>query len=259
MIGFAKKKNEFDFEKSIHDQQIISHVESISSFLERESQYDVAPFSNQALLKFKSLEESKKEKAVQQLKILNQLLLSTYSFIEKDIPKEFPLPHPERFLVEKALQFFDLKLRDDFWATVQPHDILEIYNEDGIQVFRTFNFFETSGYSLTDLLINEWYNLWERPKFVLQRIFEYSNGIMSGEMTGVVKMDISKHIVKEIYSATDELAGFTPRSTLVEFGHICPLYNPKNNFDSKVTGIIVSSTAQTHTMGSEDTRKVILF
>ncbi len=257
MQSLSANHFEFDFHKTALDYEILSRVEEISGFLQKQG-HDVAPFSNQALRKFQSFEEPRKAKAVDQLSRLNQLLQGSMNPFEKELPPVSEI-HPEKHFVEAALKFYDLKLRDDFWKTVEPHDILEIYNDEGIQVFRTFNFFTSSSYSLTDLLVNEWYVLWERPKFVLKRIFEYSNGILSGEMKGVIKMDIPKHVVKEISSASEELVGFTPRSTLVEFRHICALFNDQDDHDPKVKGILVSSRGYPNTIGAEETKKVIIF
>ena len=258
MQSLSSHLSEAEFNVSAHDQQMIDSIDDISTFLESKG-FPVAAYSAKAAQKFSTFEESKKIKAVLQLSTLNNLLKNSMNPFEKDLPRPHDDIHPEKSLVEMAMRFYNLKLRDDFWATVGPEDILEIYNDEGIQVFRTFNFFNASSYSLTDLLVNEWYVLWERPKFVLQKMFEYSNGILSGEMKGVVKMDIAKHIVKEIYSAAEELAGFTPRSTLVEFGHICALYNADDDKDQKVRGIIVSSRGYPNTLGKEDTKKVIVF
>ncbi len=257
MQSISENLFEFDFHKTALDHEILNKVQEISGFLQTQGQ-NVAPFSNQALSKFQKFEELRKAKAVDQLNRLSQLLHTSMNPFEKEIPAESEV-HPEKHLVESAMKFYNLKLRDDFWKTVEPHDILEIYNDEGIQVFRTFNFFSTSGYSLTDLLVHEWYVLWERPKFVLQKIFEYSNGILSGEIKGVVKMDIPKHVVKEIFSETEALVGFEPRSTLVEFGHICALFNAEDDHDSKVKGVIVSSRGYPNTIGAEETKKVIIF
>ncbi len=248
---------ELDFHKTALDHEILRSVQEISGFLQKQG-HNVAPFSNQALGKFQTFEEPRKAKAVNQLSRLNQLLQSSMIPLEKELPSISEV-HPEKNLVEAALKFFNLKLRDDFWKTVEPHDIIEIYNDEGIQVFRTFNFFTNSSYSITDLLVNEWYVLWERPKFVLQKIFEYSNGILSGEMKGVIKMDIPKHVIKEISSESEALVGFTPRSTLVEFSHICALFDDKDDHDEKVKGILVSSRGYPNTFGAEETRKVIIF
>lgn len=245
-----------DLKESLIEREIINRITLLAHFLQNRG-YEVASYSEKAFNKLSSASPEKKVKALDQLKNLDWLYARPMGFIEPELPHDNI--HPERYLVEKAMSFYNLGLRDDFWKTVEPHDIIEIYNDEGIQVFRTFNFFNTSGYSLTDLLINEWYVLWERPKFVLQEIFKYSEGILSGTMKGVTKMTVPEHIVKEIYSGNEEMLDFTPRSLLVQFGDICPLYNSKDSSEERVRGIIVSSTCRTNTMGSEETKKVVIF
>lgn len=245
--------------KSLHlDQQIINKISLLVHFLKAQG-YRVQTYSQKGLEKLSLYSVEKKEKALEQLEKLNWLYSTPIHNPEIDVPETPDNRHPEMHLVNLALGFYNLELRDDFWATVDPHDILEIYNDESLQLFRTFNFFETSGYSLTDLLINEWYVLWERPKFILQEVFKYSDGILSGNMQGVIKMTIPEHIVKEIYNGTDEMLDFTPRSLIVQFGNICALYDSENKEDKKVKGIIVSSRCVTNTMGREETKKVVIF
>lgn len=239
-----------------YDKQILQIIEFISRQVSTYG-YSVLPYSQGSLGKLSSFDQAKKIRALEQLEKLGKLLNSSFESAAVPMPIVDPV-HSEKNLVDKALSFYNFQLKNDFWKTVEPHDIIEIYNDEGIQLFRTFNFFETSGYSLTDLLVNEWYVLWERPKYILQEIFKYSHGILTGEMSDVTKMTIPKHLVKEIYKGHDDMQFFTARSTLVEFSHICPLYDKENKTD-RVVGIIVSSKATPNTIGDEETKKVIIF
>lgn len=167
---------------------------------------------------------------------------------------ETPNEHPEKSLVERSLKFYELELHDqEFWKLIKFDDVIELYNEDGNQVFRTFNFFNTCGYSLLDLLTQEWYVLWERPKFVLKSMFESVNKIFSGEYKVSSQINIPQHVIKEIFNGADSL-DFVPRSVLIKFGVICPVFKS----GGRVGGFLVSSSAKLQTIGAEDTDNVVI-
>lgn len=244
-------------ELDLQDKQILQMVEFISRRLSNDG-YSVIPYSQASLGKLVAFTPAQKQRACEQLEKLANIIDASHVTTQVEPNPDVESIHPEKNLVDRALNFYNFKLKDDFWKTVEHHDIIEIYNDEGIQLFRTFNFFETSGYSLTDLLTNEWYLLWERPKTILEAIFKYSQAVMAGELPGVTKMDVPKHIVKEIYKGFDDMCSFEPRSTFVEFSHVCPLYDKQENTD-KVAGLVVSSKATRNTYGAEETKKLIIF
>lgn len=231
------------------EMDIVKEVNFLAGFMSEQS-LPVVPNSDSAFGKLAELPDSKKHQIFQYLKNLNYLCLNGY---EPD-PESPSSEYPEKKLVEKALSFFKLRLKNtEFWKDVQFSDLIEIYDENGYQIFRSFNFFHTCGYSLMDVLTNEWYVLWERPKFVLNAMLNCANEVLEGKRMGVTPMGVPTHIVKEIYSGTDA-ADFVPRSILVDFGNICPLYNDQDS----IGGFILNSTCKIHTLGEAETRNVLI-
>ncbi len=229
------------------DREILKEADIFVNALKK-SQYSIKTDSNNSYYKLSQLDLNKKDQILKYLKITNSI--SSQFFNQLNPARE---EYPEKNLIYQALNFFKLNLKDEqFWKEVDFTDTVEIYDVNGYQVFRTFNFFDTTGYSLMDILTNEWYVLWERPKYVMSGMLEQAADVLSGKR-GFSKMNLPPHIVKEVYSGTDAL-DFIPRSLMVEFGHVCPLYKD----DGRIDGFILNSKVKIHTMGESETKKVFM-
>jgi len=230
------------------DNQILEAIQGHVEQLARRS-ISLKAVSQKSLATLATLDEVKKRSILDRLEKMSYLSFHEVSGIPE---VEDPEQHPERRLVERALSFYGLELRDEnFWKNVKFDDVIELYNEDGNQVFRTLNFFKTCGYSLLDLLTHEWYVLWERPKFVMNSMFESANKVFSGEYTSSNPMNVPQHIVKEVFNGTDAL-DFAPRSALINFGVICPVFDS----EGRPAGFLINCSARLQTIGEEETRKV---
>lgn len=78
-------------------------------------------------------------------------------------------------------------------------DIIEIYNPEGVQIYRNFEFFKHVSYSFTELFANEWHVLYERPAFVIEKLIETHQKVKLGEISTTTEYGIADHIVKERY------------------------------------------------------------
>ncbi len=196
------------------DHSILESLVALARHISNKG-YSCRAYSEKSLHLLAALPEEKKRATLAQLQILIQIIMqSEFENPSPDVSND----HPEKGLLEKALEFYNFELRDDFWKLLEKEDIVEIYNLDEIQIFRTLNFFKTCAYSLADLITNEWFMLWERPSFVIERMIETSRGYFSGKNEGIQKMPIPQHVLREIYS--ESMNGTLPesRSVLLEFG-----------------------------------------
>ncbi len=192
--------------------------------------YACRPYSPKSIAAFRTMPLEKKEFIAKQLQnALSVVLMSTQ--VEQPSSE-----HRERCYIEPAIKMYGLELRDtEFWNKVQKDDVIEIYSSESIQLFRTFNFFKISSYSLLDLLTLEWYLLWERPSFVMNALIEAAQQMMEGRMKTATQINSSRHILKEIYN--DDSIGFKCSSVLVEPGFACPLFEEGSN---EVKGFVFS-------------------
>lgn len=191
--------------------------------------YACRAYSPKSVVTLMTLPLAKKELLAKQLQSVLNIVLQTP---EIETPSS---DHPERCYVEQALKMYNLELRDDYWAKLEKDDVIEMYSSEDIQLFRTFNFFKISSYSLLDLLTNEWYHLWERPSFVMDALIQAAGEMMEGKMQKTAQIKAARHILKEIYH--DNSIDFKSSSVLVEPGMACPLYDKGSN---EVKGFLFS-------------------
>lgn len=221
-----------DVSISAVEAAIVTDLEILAKII-RNDGYKCRAHSPKALVKLSSLPIEQKHLLAKQIK--NILYIVSYT---SDV--ESPAgDYPERRYVEEALKMYGLELEDDFWKKLEKDDVIEVYSVENIQLFRTFNFFKISSYSLLDLLTNEWFHLWERPSFVLDGLIQAATEIVEGRMKKTTQMPVARHIVKEIYN--DDSINFSCSSVLVEPGMICPLYAQGTK---KVKGFIFSLRGQ---------------
>lgn len=229
-------------ESSELNQSILNSVQQLAMSGSQVSGRALKPFSKSALSKLATMPLEKKQQITQAIAAQRSIVLDADAL---ETPKEEV--HDEWRLILKALDLYGLHLKDDFKSVVHHRDVIEIYNADHLQIFRTFNFYEYSAYSYLDLLMNEWFHLWERPKSLLERLFVMSDAVAKGKIKGIHSMnEFPEHVYKEIYNSED-VANFEVRSVLCKFGSICPLYKD----DGEIGGFIVNCRVKVLGMGEE--------
>jgi hypothetical protein len=198
------------------------------------------PYSLQSVETLLSLNDER------QLRILTALRRWTEVIASKEFTQQRALDFlTEVRMVEKAISQLDFKLEDHSWLASKEEQIIEVYNLEAVQLYRSLSFFKTCGYSLLDLCIHEWYNLWERPQKILQDMNRNLESLLSG-----IKKDsdpgIAPHLVLETFNdgATQP---FLPRAVFVNFTGLYPLYRDSGH----IGGFVLTSTAKVVSEGEE--------
>lgn len=116
-----------------------------------------------------------------------------------------------------------------FLETVTEEDLIEIYNPEGVQVYRNFRFFEISGYSLLDLLTNDWSTLYERSTSIeahmqkaVMRVFQDQEDFFQAE--------VPTHLMRERFSTHRQI-------NTLEFRYVGATYSDQD----QINGLICSS------------------
>jgi len=151
-------------------------------------------------------------------------------------------------LLVRALDKFGFEINDEFLKTIEKNQIIEFYNEDMIQLYRSFNFFKISGYSALDISLNEWYVLWDRPKSVLESIANELNEALN-DFIPVKHFTTKKHVVREIFNASRS-EHFVPRTSLLTPVRLGSL-KPKRFGSHQKKGFICTSTGEVVAVGKE--------
>jgi hypothetical protein len=221
--------------------EVLSKVLKLSEIVKNQG-FQCEAYSTKSLEIFKNLEDSRKIQVRNYVE--NSLMVAqTASTWEPDLPRE---KDSNRATIEQALKLYGLEIRDDLWSVVDRDDIIEIYNQDQIQIFRTFNFFKITGYSLLDLLTIEWFLLWKRPSLVVAELTSLAKRVGDGLMSGLEHTGVSPHIVVEDYTSE---ADSKPRSAKAIFKYTCPVY--KEGLPIRA-GFIITSTGRLLQVGEEN-------
>lgn len=195
--------------------QVLSVLEETSESL-RHLGFQTRPHSEASRTQFQQLPDE----------IQKQITRQSLDFL--DLVKDFQATKSkksevseERRLVALALQKFRLKLKVEM---LQPedNDIVEIYDSQGRQVFRNFEFFRQCSYDLLTLQTFPWEVLYERPSIVTERLLEAGKRILFGGE--VLVNPENQHTLKERYSGATRVFRISTRWA-------APLYNEHDVID----------------------------
>ena len=152
---------------------------------------------SEALYKdFGTLDLGRQSMVLNNLKMMceiNEEILSTPEIAPK-------LNHKSEIkLLQRALDKFGLRAKDselDF--KISDGDIFEIYNSEGLQIYRNWNFFKFCSYSLAELLTYDWTTLYERPTSVVNALMGLLPQIFGPDAT-TIQYEIPEYVLTERY------------------------------------------------------------
>lgn len=224
------------------DLQTLSEIVSYANNLEKKL-IEVTPWSDKALERFVSCSIEQKQELLRYYQTQNKILSSL-----NELPESEPLTKldQEIYCASLALKDSGLIIDDSFWKTVEEEDLIEIYNLEMKQIYRSFSFFKISGYSLLDISIQEWYVLYERPQKIIDLMYEDVNHTIKNSI-GLHKFKVPTHVLRENFN-TGNTYEFEPRACIVDFKYIGCL---KRSITQEVRGFICTSKAECIATGQE--------
>lgn len=144
-----------------------------------------------------------------------------------------------------ALKYFGMRPVSDLFSYLNQDKIVEVYNAEGIQIWRNFNFFEVCGYSIEEMFCYTWLERYERNEETLKHIFAIISRFMSGENV-TIKCDIYNQI-KELIS--------TQKLTIdAHHEYVSPFYDKENRY----AGFVVISSAQVSASVDQAARRPVV-
>ncbi|MNJ93381.1 hypothetical protein D3C87_110610 [compost metagenome] len=175
-----------------------------------------------------------------------QKIYADMDFLESIIesPERHRQTDPE--ITKDVLALLKMKVDGRFWDNMKDNDIVEIYCSNGIQVYRSFNMFKTTGYSLWDLNLYSWDELWERSSLSVHRIHSVVNDILN-EKFEVFDFDHQEETVKEILNSK-LTEPFMPRSLRVKLGQIAACRDIVTN---EIRGFAVTTQCKIISIGKD--------
>jgi PAS domain-containing protein len=177
-----------------------------------------------------------------QLKILGSLL--NYYEIFAQALKDKAQLRDGKTMLWYALKRFGLRPTSEVFDVISDEDIIEIYNADGIQIYRNLNFYEISSYSLGELVAFEWSELYQREDQVSVEIMKLAGDILKGKYSKTFQSPIPRHKLIEKFSEECHVLDMIQR-------HYSPLYPLEGG--RQVVGVI--ATSQVHVLEKTNSKR----
>lgn len=108
----------------------------------------------------------------------------------------------ERRLLKNVASRLRLVISDEIYETMEKDTIIEIYNQDFLQIYRSLRFVDLCNYSLLDLLTYEYYELYERSASVNEHLFEACGILRQTKEARSISLaqKIPRHLLRERFS-----------------------------------------------------------
>lgn len=150
-----------------------------------------------------------------------------------------------------ALKSFKVRLSDqDFYSKIGQDDFVEFYNSSNIQLYRSVRFFSLCSYSLLDLSVNPWDELYEKPVGVMSEVISHIE--RAKESADTVECSIGSFLQREkfAYANATQL-----RTFLVNFRHFTALVDAETGNQA---GFLCTFTADILAEGESSSKFIVL-
>jgi hypothetical protein len=200
---------------------ICTQIDAFTGLLRKHGQ-TVKGYTPSGVQHFNSLEKSQRETILRQFQAYSELCIQADAEgISLRDNKELSMSILKKLGVASPKNFFE---------HLEEQDIVEIYNTEGVQIFRNFVFYAHCSYTLLELLSHPWYELLERHGSMTKIIGEHIQVVL-GDGNETIPSTVPAHTMRELFSEENRM--FTSR-----FKHFAPLFAGAG----KKTGFICSGS-----------------
>jgi hypothetical protein len=149
---------------------------------------------------------------------------------ETSITLELPALNDLR-LTWYAIRKLNLRGPDDLFSALSEKDCIEIYDKNGVQMYRNFEFFRFCSYSVEELLTAPWYELFARDPEIQKNMQLEAQRVMTISREHF-RSSIPKHLTDETNPGR--------RRVEIEFLTISPLFGPTGKTEAFLSSSQIS-------------------
>lgn len=176
------------------NQSAVSHADLASAWEQQLS-------NNSAAAAFCGEQVADKQKFFAWFRMLplaqqEQLIYGSLAATTGELPGELDYESEMEFLKKFLFRYKMMPLSDEVFSHIGPDDFIEVYNPQGIQIYRSWNFFKFCRYTIDEVLSNHWIDLYERPEFVERKILDLMPSFFS-KSSAMIPFNIAEHVVTE--------------------------------------------------------------
>lgn len=120
--------------------------------------------------------------------------------------REGESPKNSKKFLWRAMKTLGLVPLDDLFEQIGDDEIVEVYSSEGIQVFRSFSFLEPLSYTIEDLIVFPWHDLFVRDEQVTEKLIAQAIRLFNRDIdrTQVNEIDFD-HLVTEAKSPEQKI------------------------------------------------------
>lgn len=137
------------------------------------------------------------------LEFQKKAVLSFQFYVEtiQSMLKAGEIPTNSKKFLWRALQSLGLVPLDTLFAQISDDDIIEVYSSEGIQIFRSFSFLESISYTIEDLIVYPWHDLFIREAKITELLIDQAVRLFNREILETRPNEINyDHIIVEANS-----------------------------------------------------------
>jgi hypothetical protein len=122
----------------------------------------------------------------------------------------------------RMLKRLSIRTSDDLFTYLTDQDVIEIYDLDGRQLYRSFNFFSLCNYSLEQIYSVPWFELYERNSELTKANLDFVAEIIQHPELGTRATPVPVHEVREKRRPHRRITRIQPR-------FMSPMFDCKRN------------------------------
>lgn len=179
-------------------------------------------YHDPALVHYSALSDERKTAALERLRVYHQSLASMEN-------AGHAIDNSSRSLWH-ALKTLGFTPDSEIFSKFENDDVIEVYDSNGTQMWRNFNYMKICSYTLEELLCHDWPTLYWRDEKLTENLVKLMVDTVSSGTRGPNFIDVDYHLVEECFSVEK----FRLK---VRHDYICPLFRTGGYCD----GFIVTS------------------
>ncbi|MCO5142225.1 MAG: hypothetical protein M9962_03945 [Oligoflexia bacterium] len=155
----------------------------------------ISGYRSRDLPLFSALSESVQKEVLLRLRVFLDSLEEAESFGERVDSSDKSAWH--------ALVTMELTPPSNLFSHIKSSSLIEIYDFEGHQIWRNFQFMKYCSYTLEEVHCLEWYKRYRRDESVNELCFKKVNALLTGQISGDMYCpDIPRHKLEETSSSS---------------------------------------------------------
>lgn len=154
--------------------------------------FGAKPYRQNRALKFEQCTLKQKARAIFYLDANIELLHECISQGED--------PRNSAQLLWRILRKIKAIPESDIFDKIDDGDVVEVYLDDHIQIFRNLEFFNFCSFTVDELLCGTWYKLYKRDFVTNLKMFKMAFRLLTGRLNKTIPWNVPEHVFDEIGS-----------------------------------------------------------